>query len=122
MKKVSVLLGIGILGVLLISAKADCGLKNLEHNPHTTKYNPFAEGLQISIESANLNASEIVVLEIEEEVDLGFDTLEYLPLGFNAYDGMELAVEDIVVLEEDEEVDLGFDVALYLPKDFNAYK
>jgi hypothetical protein len=68
-----------------------------------------------------LDASEIVVLEVEEEVDLGFDTAEYLPLGFNAYEGMELDVEDIVILEEEEEVDLGFDVAPYLPENFDAY-
>ena len=121
MKKLNVLLGIGILGVLLISAKADCGLENANHDPHAKKYNPFAEGLEIAMESANLDASEIVVLEVEEEVDLGFDTAEYLPLGFNAYEGMELDVEDIVILEEEEEVDLGFDVATYLPENFDAY-
>lgn len=120
MKKLSVLFGIGILGVLLISAKADCSLENAEHNPHAKKFNPFSEGLEIAMESANLDASEIVLLEIEEEVDLGFDTSQYLPLGFNAYEGMELDVEDIVILEE-EEVDLGFDVAPYLPENFDAY-
>ncbi|UWX55221.1 hypothetical protein NYZ99_00915 [Maribacter litopenaei] len=121
MKKLSVLLGIGILGVLLISAKATNFCVDADHNPHVSNHNPFAEGLQIEMESANPDASEIVLLEEEEEVDLGFDTAEYLPLGFNAYEGMELDVEDIVILEDEEEVDLGFDVAPYLPENFDAY-
>ncbi|PIB28520.1 hypothetical protein [Maribacter sp. 4G9] len=121
MNKLSVLLGTAILGVLLISAKANPNCVDTNHDPHKAKYNPFAEGLQIAMESANLDASEIVVLKIEEEVDLGFDTSQYLPLGFNAYEGMELDVKDIVVLEAEEEVHLGFDVSKYLPENFDAY-
>lgn len=121
MKKLSVLIGLGILGALLISAKATHYCVDTDHNPHRSMNNIFAEGLQIEMESANLEASEIVLLEEEEEVDLGFDTAEYLPLGFNAYEGMALDVEDIILIEEEEEVDLGFDVALYLPENFDAY-
>ena len=109
------------MGVLLISAKVAHNCTEADHDPHAANYNPFAEGLQIAMELANLDASEIIVLEAEEEVELGFDTAEYLPLGFNPYEGMEFAIEDIVVLEAEEEVDLGFDVTIYLPENFDAY-
>lgn len=121
MKKLRVLLGIGILGVLLISAKASHFCTDFDTDLQTAKHNPFAEGLRIAKETANLEASEIILFEAEEVVELGFDTSEYLPLGFNAYEGMELDASDIVVLEEEEEVVLEFDVDRYLPTDFDAY-
>lgn len=121
MKKLGALIGIGILGVLLISSKTTQFCSDNETNLSEVEHNPFAEGLRIEMESANLDASSIIVLEEEEEVDLGFDTSEYLPLGFNAYEGMELDPKDIVVLEEEEEIVLNFNVAQYLPENFDAY-
>ena len=126
MKKLSALLGIGILGVLLISSTANhyCSdMDNMDNNSHKPKvsFNPFAEGLKMEMASANLDAKEIVLFEEEVEVDLGFNTADYLPLGFNAYEGMELNANEIVVLEDEEEVVLDFDVTQYLPENFDAY-
>ncbi len=123
MKKLSALLGIGILGVLLISSTANHYCSDMDNNSHKPKvsFNPFAEGLKMEMASANLDAKEIVLFEEEVEVDLGFNTADYLPLGFNAYEGMELDANEIVVLEDEEEVVLDFDVTQYLPENFDAY-
>lgn len=121
MKKISVLIGIGILGALLLSSKASHYCTEADIDGHSLGNNPFAEGLKMEMESANMDPNEIVLFEEEEEVVLGFDTSEYLPLGFNPYEGMELDAKDIVVLEEEEEVVLDFDVTQYLPQNFDAY-
>ena len=121
MKKISVLIGIGILGALLLSSKAAHNCTEADNDGHSLENNPFTEGLKMELESANVDPSEIVLFEEEEEVVLGFDTSEYLPLGFNPYEGMELDAKDIVVLEEEEEVVLDFDVTQYLPQNFDAY-
>ncbi len=67
------------------------------------------------------NVSQLVVIEIEEEIDLGFDSNLYLPENFNALEGMYVEVDDIVILEKDEELELGFKTDKYLPKGFNPY-
>ena len=77
--------------------------------------------LEASLKMDELNASEIEVVEINEEINLGFDAFEYLPLDFDAYAGAELTTEDFEIFENQEIVDLGFDTAAYLPTEFNAY-
>ena len=39
--------------------------------------------------SENLDINDIEVIELEEEVELGFDTSKYLPENFNPYKGMQ---------------------------------
>ena len=68
-----------------------------------------------------LDVNDIEVVEVEEEVDLGFDPKEYLPEGFNALEGKDdLDWNTIELIEVEEEVDLGFDTEQYLPEGFNA--
>lgn len=125
MKKITTLLGIGLLGALLISftginkmsVKDDYKSKDLLELSH----NPFAEGLRMEMESANMKADDLVLVEEEEEIVLGFDTADYLPFGFNAYEGMEVDPDDIILMEEEEKVELGFDVAPYLPENFDPF-
>ena len=73
-------------------------------------------------ECDTLKMADITFVEEEEKIDLGFDTAQYLPEGFDPYEGMEPNLNDIVFVEESEEIDLGFDTAQYLPEGFNAYK
>ena len=54
----------------------------------------------------------------DQGVELGFDTAEYLPEGFDPYVGN---LDDIVYVEAEEVVVLGFDTAEYLPEGFDAY-
>ena len=79
-------------------------------------------------EATDNNAPELVLheelsrLEVEEEIDLGFDPYLYLPEDFNPYEGMVLPVKDIVVYDVEEDVELDFDTTVYLPAHFNPYK
>lgn len=101
MKKATTILSITIIGSLLMS---------------------FTATPQCETECEKLQIQDINVIEVEEEIDLGFDTAQYLPEGFNPFEGMEPNLDDIVIIEEEEEIDLGFDTALYLPIGFNAYE
>ena len=77
--------------------------------------------LEASLEMGKLNANEIEVVEMAEEVNLGFDTFEYLPLDFDPYAGANLSDIDFEIFEEEEIVELGFETAAYLPNNFDAY-
>ena len=68
-----------------------------------------------------LNVEDVNVVELEEAVEINFDTKQYLPKDFNALAGkndIDWSKVALVALEED--VDLGFNPKDYLPKDFNA--
>lgn len=123
MKKSSAVLVIIGLSILFISFKA--GHHYHMNNPMGSIFSDVISvvehQLQHQFPTEILKASEIQFFEIEEEVDLGFDTTEYLPMGFNAYAGMEFEAQDLEVFELEEQVDLGFDTAPFLPKGFNAY-
>ena len=66
-----------------------------------------------------LNLDEVVFLEEESPFDLGFDTADYLPEGFDPY---KVYVNlDAIQYIADEDDDLGFDTTAWLPEGFNAY-
>ena len=67
----------------------------------------------------DIKMAEIVFIEEESSIDLGFDTAEYLPEGFDPY-SVYFDVNSIVFID-DETTDLGFDTEEYLPTNFNAY-
>ncbi|MCR9228237.1 MAG: hypothetical protein NXH90_12520 [Flavobacteriaceae bacterium] len=69
-----------------------------------------------------LSIQDITFIEIEEEIQLGFDTGLYLPEGFDPYAGMETVVDRIPFIEEEVDFQLDFDTAPYLPEGFNPYK
>lgn len=123
MKKSSAVLGIVFVAILFISFKA--GQHHHSNNRMVSIFSDvvsnFEQQLQHQFPTEILKASEIEFFEVEEKVNLGFDTMQYLPLGFNAYAGMEFEAQDLEVFELEEEVDLGFDTAPYLPNGFNAY-
>ena len=69
---------------------------------------------------ADITLDEIVYIEEETEIDLGFDTAEYLPEDFDPNE-QYVDLNSIEFIEEGEIADLGFDTTAYLPKDFNPY-
>ncbi|TNJ45194.1 hypothetical protein KFZ70_07260 [Tamlana fucoidanivorans] len=95
-------------------------------------------------ESKVLPVSDIKVYELDEEVNLGFDTTAYLPSEFNYFEGLNqheinqaanailfdwedmsthaLEVDDIEVYEVEEVSELEFDTLEYLPADFNYFE
>jgi len=124
MKKVSALLGIGLLGVILISFTGTHDCKDATQGErvaiNTESYKSFAESMLAELDVNELHIKDIIVLEEEEVIDLGFDTAEYLPEGFNPYEGMVFDLDEIEYLEEEEEIVFDFDVEDYLPENFNA--
>ena len=75
----------------------------------------FANNPAKDIEVFDLSTIEYI--EEDEEIDLGFDTADYLPDGFNPYEiyvdlnAMEYIEEDITIS----------DVSAFLPENFDAY-
>ncbi|MDT7827501.1 hypothetical protein RQM65_02335 [Pricia sp. S334] len=101
MKKATTYIGIALLGSIMMSFSGTPDCK--------TNCEP-------------LPIDEIIYIEPQEDLELDFDTEEYLPEDFNAYEGMGTDLTDIVFIEEEEEIDLGFDPKAYLPIGFDAYK
>lgn len=62
----------------------------------------------------------IVLIEEEIEIDLGFDTADYLPEGFDPY-AYPLHVDGINHIDENDTVELGFDTVDYLPEGFDPF-
>jgi hypothetical protein len=67
----------------------------------------------------DIKVSEIVYIEEETSIDLGFDTADYLPEGFDPYN-VYFDINSVAFID-DEVTELGFDTAAYLPENFNAY-
>ena len=66
---------------------------------------------------------DINVYELEEEVNIDFDTKQFLPEGFNPLKGLgDLDWNTIELIELEEEEVIDFDTKQYLPKDFNSQK
>ncbi|MDD7888190.1 hypothetical protein [Flavivirga sp. 57AJ16] len=74
-------------------------------------------------ENPYLDVGSIEVYEIEEDVDLGFNTKDYLPENFNPLKGKgDLDWSTIEIYKIEEDVDLGFNTKDYLPENFNPLK
>lgn len=73
--------------------------------------------------NSSLEVEDIYVIELEEEIEIGFDAKRYLPKDFNALKGMhDLDWSNIELIELEEDIELGFNPKKYLPKNFNPYK
>lgn len=126
MKKLSILLGVGTVSALLLSfsAKKECVELVDSHGKFsntTETFGLFDEVLSKDKSARDLCPEEIVLIDFEEEIELDFNTAEYLPIGFNVYAGTKLDLDNIVVEEMEEEIVLDFNTAEYLPIGFNAY-
>ena len=86
------------------------------------------ETLELELELFGTSNEEVIsitsidVYEVEEEVNFDFDTSEYLPMNFDAKEGMNLDWNQIELIEVEEDVEFGFDVKAYLPCGFNPYQ
>jgi len=78
------------------------------------------EGVQSDIPAADIILKNIIFLEAEEEIDLGFNTSDYLPENFDPNE-VYVDLNRIAYLENDEDGLPDFDTATYLPKDFNPF-
>ncbi|MCP4975057.1 MAG: hypothetical protein GY931_02760 [Maribacter sp.] len=69
-------------------------------------------------EKEKFDINSIVYIEDEIEIDLGFDTADYLPEDFDAYQ-VYFDLNSVNYIEED--FTLEWDTKAYLPKGFDAY-
>ncbi|MET1259085.1 hypothetical protein ABV409_07075 [Flagellimonas sp. DF-77] len=137
MNKLLVIYGCMILGTSLIAKEQESTVTGPMVNTNlevigTTVEGLATSGLDVELEEAPLlltkvtinepevlETDEIAFLEIEEEVDLGFDTADYLPEGFNPYESY-FDLNSIIFVEVETE-ELGYDTSSYLPEGFDAY-
>lgn len=63
--------------------------------------------------------NELVYIEETDDVELGFDPLEYLPRGFNPHEKF-FDIHSIDFIEETPEINFDFSVEDYLPRGFKA--
>jgi len=70
--------------------------------------------------SKELNLNDIPYIEDEAEIDLGFDTADYLPSNFDPYK-VYFDLNTVNYIEEAVFVPLDFNTADYLPENFNPY-
>ena len=110
---------IALILSLVFTASASASIKNMS--------NDFDDSLEYELfdifsnNSEEFHCSEFEVFEIEEEVEIPFDTKKYLPEGFNRLKGLhDVNWEVINLIEVEEEVEIPFDTKKYLPKNFNA--
>ena len=126
MKKASVLVGAGVLTFLLLSFTATdrCEKSQEYHNGKQVLADlqkPFEDQMALALNTEIWDLDDIVFAESDEQIDLGFDTAQYLPVDFDAHKGMVLALNEIEFVEIEKEIELGFDTAQHLPAGFNAY-
>ena len=67
-----------------------------------------------------LNLNEIEFLEEDSEIDLGFDTTDYLPEGFNPHETY-FDLNSLIYIENENELYLDFDSSSHLPEGFDPY-
>lgn len=104
-----------------LSANASDGLKSLRPTNELHMNICSHENSSNELEEENFDISQIVLAELEEDIDLGFDPYFYLPHNFDPYKGMLLDVGEIIFLDIEEEIHLTFNPKEYLPDGFNPY-
>ncbi len=81
----------------------------------------FAKGVFAAdpeTEKEEFDINSITYIQEEDEIDLGFDVMDYLPDNFNPY-RQYVDLNGIEFIEEEDTLD--FDTAKYLPDGFDAY-
>jgi hypothetical protein len=106
---------------LIIAGSLLLGLNGAAQTENdTTDHQPDFNVSAHKVEDVRVTLDQIVFIENEEHVVLGFDTEDYLPEGFDPYVG---TLEDVayVAMDEAGEVELGYDTAEYLPEGFDPH-
>lgn len=81
----------------------------------------FGTTIQMSTEAPdNLELDDIAYLEMDESIELGFDTTKYLPENFDPTI-FYFDLKAVAFIEDYEDADLGFNTMDHLPNDFDAY-
>lgn len=81
---------------------------------------PMLNAKSTEIASSELNLKTFQFIEIEENIELGFDTEKYLPKSFDPYKA-NFSIRSLNFIEEDN-IELDFNTADYLPENFNPFE
>ena len=98
-----------------------------KENPLDNYISSQIESLELELELFGTTKEEIIsiasidVYEVDEELSFDYDTSEYLPINFDAKEGMNLDWNQIELIEVEEDVEFEFDVKAYLPCGLNPY-
>ncbi|GMN06887.1 hypothetical protein MTsPCn5_22760 [Croceitalea sp. MTPC5] len=65
--------------------------------------------------------SSIEFVDLDEEIELGVELLQYLPEDFDPYKGMVIDPSEINFEEIGKPEGIDFETKSYLPKNFNPY-
>lgn len=114
-----------LLITLTINAKTEnnSDFSNSSLEFFTLKIDQFEleDNMFLTLEDYSLNVEDIEVVELEEDVEINFDTADYLPENFNALEGKnDINWEEVELIELEEDIEIAFDTAKYLPNNFNA--
>jgi hypothetical protein len=70
-----------------------------------------------------LAVEDIEIVELEEDIEIDFDTTEYLPENFNALAGKnDIDWSKVELIELEEDIEIGFNTKDYLPRNFDPYQ
>lgn len=91
------------------------------HTVATNTQTPLEDDNCITCKGAKiLDLDSIVYLEEESPFELGFNTADYLPEGFNPNE-VYVDLDAITFIEGEEEISMGFDTSDWLPDGFDPY-
>ncbi|MEM9363858.1 MAG: hypothetical protein AAGA43_14555 [Bacteroidota bacterium] len=79
----------------------------------------FTDEVSDASETFFYDVNEIEYIE-DEEIELGFDTKDYLPDDFDPYTSY-FDLNSVKFVEQEDEASLGFDAAKFLPTGFDPY-
>jgi len=116
-----------LLITLTINAKTETNIELYDLNSEfiALELNKFELELDVFSDTAEttVNVEDIEVIELDESVEINFNTTEHLPENFNALEGKnDIDWSKVELVELEEEVELGFNTKDYLPNNFNPYR
>lgn len=125
MKKLALMFSMLMVFTSVSNGQGEIPFSNLNDEYVETEIEAFEieQKLFENYNDITVNVSDIEVIEVEEDVEINFDTKKHLPKRFNANKGMhDINWDEVELIEIDEEVEIDFDTEDYLPRGFTAIK
>lgn len=112
--------------MLTINAKAvnsnDVSVLNSEFIALETNLFDLELDVFVDLNEDIVAIEDIEVVALEEDIEIDFDTTQYLPKNFNILLGKnDIDWSNVELVELEEDIELGFNTKDYLPENFNPY-
>ncbi|WP_242082318.1 hypothetical protein [Aestuariivivens sediminis] len=123
MKSLTTLCAMLLITLSAASLNSESRLLNVECNETSVEDCNilFSTAKHVAVQPVKIE--DVFVYELEEDVNIDFDTKQFLPKDFNPLKGLgNLDWNTIALYEIEEDVKIDFDTKQYLPKDFNPLK